>query len=87
MIKELKFFFYILIISLSIFFTLKYYFSDNNKKKSYRSLNTNNQKILNFAKKLVILPNDTNNIVEYIEKIEEKNKKKYNFWNLINNND
>ena len=62
MIKELKFFFYILIIFLSIFFTLKYYFSDNNKKKSYRSLNINNQKIINFAKKLV----DDLNLTKYL---------------------
>ena len=29
--------------------------------------------------------NDTKNIVEYVEKT--KDKKDYNFWKLINNND
>ena len=87
MIKELKYFFYVLIISLSIFFTLKYYFSENNKKNSYRSFNKNNEKIINFSLKLILLPNNTNDVVEYLEKTIDKNKKNYNFWKLINNNE
>ena len=33
------------------------------------------------------LKNDTVNIVEYVEKTINKNKKNYNFWKLINNNE
>ena len=75
------------IISLFIFFTLNHYFSDNNKRNSYRSLMENDKKILNFSTKLTLLENNTNNIVEYIEKEKNKNKKNYNFWKLISRNE
>ena len=45
MIKELKYIFYLLVIFFFIFFTGKYYFSDENKKKSYRSLQSIDNKI------------------------------------------
>jgi hypothetical protein len=87
MIKELKYLLFISIIFLFIFITLNYYFSDNNKRKSYRSLKENNKKIKNFSQKLILLESDTNNIVEYVKKNKIKNKKDYNFWKLINNNE
>jgi|TARA_B100000795_G_scaffold248231_1_gene215002 predicted negative regulator of RcsB-dependent stress response len=87
MIKELKYLFFILIISLFIFLTLKYYFSDNNKKNSYRSLKYMDIKIIKFSQDLILLDNDTDNTVEYVEKIIDKNKKNYNFWKLINTNE
>jgi len=87
MIKELKYLFFILIISLFIFLTLKYYFSDNNKKNSYRSLKYMDIKIIEFSQDLILLDNDTDNTVEYVEKIIDKNKKNYNFWKLININE
>jgi len=87
MIKELKYLFFVFIISLFIFFALNYYFSDNNKKNSYRALIENDKKILNFSIKLTLLENNTNNIVEYVEKEKNKNKKNYNFWKLINKNE
>jgi len=85
MIKELKYFFFILTILIFIFLSFKFYFSDDNKKKSYRSLKTNNEKIINFSQKLILLNSDTSNIVKYVEKTINKNKKNYNFWKLINN--
>ena len=87
MIRELKYFFYILIIFLTIFLSLKYYFSDDNKKKSYRSLNQINEIIIKYSKNLILLNNDTNEIVEYVKKNTDKDKKNYNFWKLIANND
>ena len=87
MIKELKYFFFILTILIFIFLSFKFYFSDDNKKRSYRSLKTNNEKIINFSQKLILLNSDTSNIVKYVEKTINKNKKNYNFWKLINNND
>lgn len=86
MIKEFKNLIFIIIIFLFIFLTLKYYFSDDNKKKSYRSLKENDKKILEFSKKLILLKNDTLDIVNYVEKKEDENKKNYNFWKLINVN-
>ena len=87
MFKELKYVFYIVVIFIFVFFTLKYYFSDQNKKKSYRSLNTLNKKINDYAKNLPLIKNDTNNIIEYVENAGTDNKKKYNFWKLLINDE
>jgi len=83
MIKELKYIFYLLVIFFFIFFTGKYYFSDENKKKSYRSLQSIDNKIDIYAANLQILKNDTENIIEYIENNTNQNKKTYNFWKLL----
>ena len=83
MFKEIKYFIFITIIALFLFFSGKYYFSDANKKKSYRSYNTISEKINAFAEKLPILENDTNQIIEYVERSQDKNKKKFNFWKLL----
>jgi hypothetical protein len=85
MVKELKYLFYIFIISLFIYFSLKYYLSDDYKKKSFRLLKLNNEKVYNYSKNLILLSNNTNNIVKYVEKTFDENKKNYNFWKLINN--
>ena len=86
MIKEIKYLVFIIIISLFLFFTIRYYFSDNNEKRNYRSLNQINQKLNNYAKKLPILENDTQNIIQYVEQNNTK-KKKYKFWKLLEHND
>jgi hypothetical protein len=87
MVKELKYLFYILVIFLSLFLTLRYYFSDNNKKNSYRSLKNIDEKIIDYSQNLILLTSDTSNVVEYVEKTIDKNKKNYNFWKLISNNE
>ena len=69
------------------FLSLKYYFSDNNKRNSYRSLKLIDDKIFNYSKNLILLKNDTVDVVEYVEKTIEKNKKNYNFWKLITNDE
>jgi len=85
MIKELKYVFYIIIIFFFIFFVSRYYFSDEYKKKSYRSLNTIEEKINIFSENLVTLESDTNDIIEYVEYQKDENKKKYHFWELLKN--
>ena len=45
------------------------------------------KKILEYSHNLIILKNNTINIIEYVEKTNNKNKKNYNFWKLINNNE
>ena len=85
MIKEIKYLIYILVISLFLFFTVKYYFSDTNKKKSFRSLINIDNKINSYAKNLPILDDDTQNIIEYVEQSNNKKKKKFNFWKLLEN--
>ena len=84
MIRELKYLIFILIICLFIFLTGRYYFSDINKKNSYRSLNEINQKIMIYSKNLIILEDDTKDIIEYIEESNNQKKKKFNFWKLLN---
>ena len=85
MIKELRYLFFFTMIFLFFLFSFKYYFSDSNKKKSYRSLKKINEKIVLYSENLILLKNDTDNIIEYIDKNEDKNKKVVNFWKLINN--
>ena len=87
MLKELKYFLYLFVIILFFFLSLKYYFSDINKKNSYRSYKLIDEKITKYSKNIILLKSDTVDIVEYVEKIIDKNKKNYNFWKLINNND
>ena len=87
MLKEIKYLVFVIIISLFIFFTLKHYFSDSNKKKSYRSLNNINEQISIYAKKLPVLEDDTKNIIEYTKENNNKKKKKFNFWKLLESNE
>ena len=87
MVKEIKYLIFIFIIGIFLFITGKYYFSDSNKKNSYRSISLINEKLNNYADKLPILENDTKNIIEYVEKSNEKKKKKFNFWKLLESNE
>ena len=87
MFKEIKYFFFVLIIFLFLLLTGKYYFSDMNKKNSYRSLKNIDEKINTYVEKLPILEDDTKNIIEYVEQSNNKKKKKFNFWNLLETNE
>jgi len=87
MLKELKYLLYLLVITLFFFLSLKYYFSDNNKKNSYRSYKQVDEKITMYIQNIILLKSDTIDIVEYVEKTIDNNKKNYNFWKLINNNE
>ena len=87
MLKELKYFFFILIIFIFLLFIGRYYFSDQNKKNIYRSINKMDQNIEKLSENLHILKSDTENIIEYIENDKTKEKKKYYFWELLLNND
>ena len=87
MFKEIKNLLFLFIICLFLFLTGKYYFSDSNKKKSYRSLNSIDEKIIIYSEKLPILEDDTKNIIEYAEQSKNKKKKKFNFWKLLESNE
>ena len=58
-----------------------------NIKNSYRSLNAIDKKIINYAEKLPVLEDDTKNIMEYVEQSNNKKKKKFNFWKLLETNE
>tara|TARA_B100000787_G_scaffold88365_1_gene65271 strand:- start:1077 stop:1340 length:264 start_codon:yes stop_codon:yes gene_type:complete len=87
MLKELKYLLFLFAIFVVFFLSLKYYFSSDNKKNSYRSLKQINEKINIYSQNITSLKSDTTDIVEYVEKTIDKNKKNYNFWKLINNNE
>ena len=87
MFKELKYLFFILFIILTIFLAVDYYFSDINKKKSYRAVQEINEMIISYSEKLILLNNDTDNVVKYVEKNSVNKKKNHSFWKLINSDD
>ena len=87
MFKEIKYLIFVFIIGIFLFITGKYYFSDSNKKNSYRSISSIDEKLNNYADKLPVLENDTKNIIEYVEKSNEKKKKKFNFWKLLDSDE
>ena len=87
MLKEIKYLIFIFIIFIFLVLTGRYYFSDSNKKKSYRSLNNIDEKINLYADKLIVLEDDTKNIIEYVEQSNNKKKKKFNFWKLLESNE
>ena len=87
MLKEIKYLLFLLIIGIFLFVTVRYYFSETHKKKSFRSMNSIEEKINIYADKLPVLENDTKNIIEYVEKSNEKKKKKFNFWKLLESNE
>ena len=85
MFKEIKYLIFITVILIFIFFTGKYYFSDENIKKSHRSFINLDKKIKTFSKNLPLLENDTNDVIEFVNQTNQKEKKKFNFWKLIEN--
>ncbi len=84
MIKELKFVLYLLIIFFFIFFTLRYYLSEKNIKKTNLTILNIEEKIDSNKSNLSILNNNTENIVEYVEKDTKEKDKNYFFWKLLN---
>tara|TARA_B100002052_G_C15837111_1_gene578298 strand:+ start:44 stop:307 length:264 start_codon:yes stop_codon:yes gene_type:complete len=87
MIKELKYLFFLIVIFFFIFFTARFYFSEENYKKSYRTVSQLDQKIKDSEKDLILLKNNTENIIEFVEYKNNKNTKKFSFWDLIYNNE
>ena len=87
MLKEFKYLIFLIVIFFFIFFTLRYYFSDQNKKNSYTSFNQIDKKIEKSMKDLILLKNDTENIIDFVEYKNNKKTEKYSFWELLYNND
>ena len=85
MIKEVKYLFFIIVIFFFILFTVRYYFSNENYKNSYRSTSLLDKKIKETEKDLILLKNNTENIIEFVEYKNNKKTKKYSFWKLLYN--
>ena len=76
---------FFLLILIFFFYTYKYYSSNKNlKEKNYNRENIN-QIINNKINDLPVLSNDTDNIIEFNNSINEDtyNKKPRSFWNLL----
>ena len=85
MIKEVKYLVYLLIIFFSIFFVIKFYLSENNVKRSKKVILQYQNELDKKFSNLPIIKNDTNNIIEYQNEVEEfKNKKSRIWWKLLN---
>tara|TARA_Y100000590_G_scaffold433594_1_gene550830 strand:- start:173 stop:436 length:264 start_codon:yes stop_codon:yes gene_type:complete len=83
MLKEIKYFIFLLVTIFFIFFSIKYYISDENKKKTFRNLSLIDKNISIYESKLPIISNDTKEIVKYLNNDKNINKKKYFFWDLL----
>ena len=85
MIERIKSALYLLLISLFVAFLTIYYFSEKNINKTTKKRLFYKDKISNNIEDLPLIKNDTNNIIEYTDDIEnfKKKKKRYIFWDLI----
>ena len=82
--KVINIFFLISFITF-IFLVTKYYFSEQNLIFTNKSRSSYSLTLSKYEKNLPLLKNDTNNIIIYINDLEEfKNKRKKRIWeNLI----
>ena len=71
--------------SLFVAFLTIYYFSEKNINETTKKILFYKDKISNNIEDLPLIKNDTNNIIEYTDDIEnfKKKKKRYIFWDLI----
>jgi len=88
MLKEVKNVVYLLTIFFSIFFVIKFYLSENNIKRSNKIILQHQNELDTKFSDLPIIKDDTNDIIEYTNEIEEfKNKKQRKFWDLLKTNE
>jgi len=88
MLKEIKYVVYLLTIFFSIFFVIKFYLSENNIKLSNKVMLQHQNELDKKFNNLPIITDDTNDIIEYTNEIEEfKNKKQRKFWDLLKTNE
>ena len=77
----------LIIILVLIFFVIvfKYYFSEKNIYLIKDNRNFFEKKLIENISNLPILPNDTNNVVEFNSGFEDSNKHNYkrSFWELF----
>ena len=86
MFKNLKNIIYLILILGFIFFITVFYFSNENIKKTNKIRST--YKGTDETENLILLKNNTNDIIEYTDEIEEfkEKKKKYRFFELLESN-
>jgi len=88
MIKNIFSVLIFLFIFFFTFFVVSTYISDKNTKKININRNSVYKKIEENISNLILLTNDTNNIIEFNSGYgNDNNKIKRNFWNLFKKND
>ena len=88
MLKEVKNVVYLFTIFFSIFFIINYYISENNVKLSNKVILQHQKELDKKFNNLPIIKDDTSDIIEYTNEIEEfKNKKQRKFWDLLKTNE
>ena len=88
MLKEIKYVVYLLTIFFSIFFVVKFYLSENNIKQTNKVMLQYQNELDKKFNNLPIIKDDTNDIIENTNEIEEfKNKKQRKFWDLLKTNE
>ena len=88
MLKEVKYVVYLLTIFFFVFFVIKFYLSENNIKQSNKVIFQYQNELDKKFNNLPIIKNDTDDIIEYTNEIEEfKNKKQRKFWDLLKTNE
>ena len=78
--------FVVVIIVLSFFgFSFNYYISDRNVNTVKNNRENLESKILESTSALPLLPNDTNNVIEFNSGFEDSNKQNFkrSFWELF----
>ena len=85
MFNKVKTIFYLLSLFTFIFLVLNFYFSSLNIKKTNKNRSISLNRLVSDIQKLPLLKNDTEDIIEYKDDIEnyKKKKKKYKFWDLV----
>ena len=85
MFNKVKIIFYLLSFFTFIFLVLNFYFSDLYIKKTNKNRSISLNRLVSDIQKLPLLKNDTEDIIEYKDDIEnyKKKKKKYKFWDLV----
>ena len=88
MYYRIKNIFFLIIFFTFIFLILKYYFSEQNIVFTNQSRSSYEISLDNDKNNLPVLKNNTNNIIIYVNDLENfKNKRKKRFWEkLISNN-
>ena len=86
MIKEIKYLLYIIVIFFFIFFSIRFYISDENKKNFFRSINQIDDKIKKNEENIIILKNNTEDIIEYIDLDKNEKINQLKFWELLQKN-
>jgi len=88
MLKEIKYVVYLFTIFFFIFFVIKFYISENNIKRSNKIIFQYQNELNKQFSNLPIIKDDTNDIIEYTNEVEEfKNKKQRRFWDLLKTNE